>query len=599
MTERLAGRGQHVVMALAFAGAALVLLYVGRDQIIRGDALYYAGRLGSQPFLHGIFHSPANKYLIAAPLVLYDGMFHAFGLGADLPYRLVSTALVLLCGWLFFVLARRRIGFAALVPTVLVLLLGTGWETVLTAIRIPSLLATAAGLGALAVLDRDRPNGPAWAAGLLSVAVLSHPGGLAYVAAAGVMVAFRARNGAWKKLLTIVPAIVIFGGWYLFVREPSTPSLATTTAADVLSFGAHSWVTLVADVTGLAMITAHPSYDQAINQVVAAAVLGIFAGVLVARHREVAPRAWGLLLALAIVLCSARLSPGGAFRAPDSTRYLHAEVVLFMLVMVEVVSLARPRLWALGAIAAVLGFGLIYNLDSLRAGGANARLNSQLALGAYSAYELAGPRGTTQKRETAIGTPPSDYRKAARAFGSVALPPDELAGAAPEIRQAADSALAHVLGLALVAHGSPPRAGGAAPDVAPTTWGRRAGARAGCVTVAPSSPAVPGTTPAIPTRPPFRGKHALQRVIEGRSLELPTVPPIAELRPHGSRLIVKGPLAGIAVLTGREFDPPTALLDHMGAGTVGTVDLPRLPDGRNWSVLVGSRAPVTVCGGGT
>src|SRR5689334_22220093 len=119
---RLSSR-QTLVLILGFAGAAAVLLYVGRDQIIRGDALYYGGRLGSESLLRGLFHSPANKYLIAAPLVLYDGMFHAFGLSADLPYRIVSTALVLLCAWLFFVLARRRLGFAAVVPTALLLFL--------------------------------------------------------------------------------------------------------------------------------------------------------------------------------------------------------------------------------------------------------------------------------------------------------------------------------------------------------------------------------------------------------------------------------------------------------------------------------------------
>jgi hypothetical protein len=53
------------ILSIVFAAAAALLRYAGDDQVIRGDALYYAGRLGSESFLRGVFHSPADKYLIA------------------------------------------------------------------------------------------------------------------------------------------------------------------------------------------------------------------------------------------------------------------------------------------------------------------------------------------------------------------------------------------------------------------------------------------------------------------------------------------------------------------------------------------------------
>ncbi len=593
----------RLVILLAFAGAAAVLLYVGRDQTVRGDALYYAGRLGSEPFLRGVFHSPANKYLVAAPLVLYDGMFHAFGLSADLPYRIVSTALVLLCGWLFFVLARRRIGFAAIVPTVLLLLLGTGWETVLTVIRLPSLIATAAGLAALILLDRDGPRDEIWAGGLLSLAVLSHPGGLPYVAAAAVIVACRARERRWTSVLTVVPAIVIYGSWYLFLRVPSTPSLAAPTGlGDVISFAAHSWVTLVADVSGLAMVTAHPSYAQAINQLAAGALLGALVVVLAVHRRQVAPRFLGLLLALAISLCSARLSPGGAFRTPDATRYLHAEVVLFLLVTVELISITRPKVWVLGLSAAALGLGLIYNLDALRGGGATARFNSQVALGAYSAYDLAGSQATRSHAGrsgggsfAATGASPRDYERAADAFGHVGLSSAELSTASGAARRASDSALAQVLDLTVVGHGKPLPASGRAPVAVPTGSGRVAPSRGPCLTLAPPRAGQPDASIRTPARPQFRGAWALRRAIAHRPLQVPVVPLLGKAVPRTDRLLIRGDLATTAVLAGREFDPPSALLNHEGTGSTATVDLPTLPGGR-WRLEIGADSPVTVCG---
>src|SRR5581483_2903514 len=140
-------------LGLALALSATLLLYWGRGQTLGGDELHYAYRLSAQSLGHAMLYPPPDGYLIAAPLAVYKGLFETAGLGAYWVHRLVAVALVLACAVLFWAVARRAVGdLRALAPTVLLLLFGYGSEMVLTAERIPGLMALAAGLGALAAL---------------------------------------------------------------------------------------------------------------------------------------------------------------------------------------------------------------------------------------------------------------------------------------------------------------------------------------------------------------------------------------------------------------------------------------------------------------
>ena len=142
------------ILALAMVVAAGALIYWGRDQVMIGDDLFYAQRLSENALGHVILHS--NLYLIALPMVLYKAMFEVFGIGSYLPYRLAAIVLALLCAGLFYVIARRRIGsLLALAPTILLLFFGSGWEVLITGMRIPSLFAIASGLGAILLLERE------------------------------------------------------------------------------------------------------------------------------------------------------------------------------------------------------------------------------------------------------------------------------------------------------------------------------------------------------------------------------------------------------------------------------------------------------------
>ena len=111
----------------------------------------------------------------------------------------------------------------AVVATVLLLFFGSGWEEVLTAIRLPSLIAVASGLGALLALGRRELLWDVVATALLCVGVASHPTGVAFTAAAAVMVILSPAPEQWKRVWVVLVPAAIFVAWYLIWRT-TTPT---------------------------------------------------------------------------------------------------------------------------------------------------------------------------------------------------------------------------------------------------------------------------------------------------------------------------------------------------------------------------------------
>ena len=365
--------------------------------------------------------------------------------------RLVVTALVLLCAGLFFALARRRVGdLLAVPPTVLLLFFGSGWETVITPVRIPSLIAVAAGLGALIALEKRDRRGDIVAATLLTASVASHPVGLSFLAAAGVLVVFRPWPQPWRSAWLLAVPAAVFGAWWLFLRAPSTDAVFPTRPIDVVHFAVDSWTSITAAVSGLAGILDEPTFDQTVAQIAAAA---LFASLRrppgdAARSRP------GELLG----------RPGGAGRAgrihPSIPRRVPALARGGQVPLSGGRSLPAPagRRWRVppGCAAGrrwrsrgVLALGLVYNVDRLRDGGATARLDSQRALAQYTVYEMAGPSLREDFKPSEFAATAGEYADAAARYGSVTEPVAEIAAAAPLVREAADDALAGSFGLAL------------------------------------------------------------------------------------------------------------------------------------------------------
>ena len=257
--ERLESRGSEggkrsaplAILLLALVAVGALLIWLGRHQVMHGDDLIYAIRLSQHQLGDAILHS--NQYLIVLPMLIYQAMFATFGIGSTLPYRLLSVALLLLCSALFFIFARKRVGnLLAIPPTVLPLLLGPGWDVLLTGVRIPALISICSGFGALLLLRSDDRRTNGWGAGLLSVSVTSHPTGLAFLAGSVTLLVFRPGQHRWQTAWVVLIPATLFAIWFFFFREGLRARL--NGPGSVISFWFDSWNTLVAAVSGLSGI---------------------------------------------------------------------------------------------------------------------------------------------------------------------------------------------------------------------------------------------------------------------------------------------------------------------------------------------------------
>jgi hypothetical protein len=585
------------ILAVGMALSALALLYIGRGQTIRGDPLGYAARLATEPLGHAMLYPPGGKYLIAPALLLYDGMFEAFGLAADLPYRIVSTALILLCGGLFFVLARRRVGdLLALPPTFLLLFFGGGWEPVLTDIRIPSLVAVASGLGTLIALERRDRLGDIGATIMLTISVSSHPTGLAFLAASVILVAARPSPQRW--LTAWVPAIPAawFAAWWFFLKLPGTKAIFPTHPTDVVHFVVDSWTTLVATVSGLAGVISHPVFDQAVTQLAAAVLAAAIVVAVVLRFRQVPPSLWAALAALIVLLASTRLAPAGFLRTPDAARYLYPEGVLFLLLITEVAAVVELRRWGAAAATLILALGLVYNLDKLRDAGPIVRANSEAAVGAYTAYEIVGNRVRASYKPDVIGPTAGAYLAAAKAYGSAAVSQAELADGPLVMRQAADRALVGSLAIRLDPDPSRVSVDSRAPHLDRVIAGR-AVRDTGCVRMVPPEADGPEQT-LVAVDPSPSPNRILKAAIRNEPVKpVHRVPELAELSLRGGELLIRSSnkISRIAVLLGQFALPPSAQLDQVYGSRQATLRLPTGGLTRPWAVTIAASDPVTVC----
>ena len=167
--------------------AALVWAWSSQETLLN-DEWGYAFRAATEPAGQYLLQPPPGKHLIAIPLLLYKVAFDSFGIGSYAPYRIAHIVLLLLCAGLFYLLARRRIGDTlAVLPTAILLFLGSSWEVVAASFRSPSLVAIAAGLAMLLALERRDLKGDVAACLALALSLASHSTSFAFAAAAAVL----------------------------------------------------------------------------------------------------------------------------------------------------------------------------------------------------------------------------------------------------------------------------------------------------------------------------------------------------------------------------------------------------------------------------
>jgi hypothetical protein len=457
-------RQRRVALAALLGAVAismLAILFWSRGEWFYADDWTYFVSRRSWDF-HTLFY-PTVGHLIVLPLVLFKVLLEIFGATSAVPFRLAALLFVELNGVLVYLLARRRLDpWLALVPAVLMLLLGSGWEMIIAPFALNALMSIAAGLGMLLFLDRGDRAGDAGACLLLIASLASFSLGIVFGVIAAVELWQRPGWGRRQGWVYLLPAAV-YGVWLIWASQFHQNQLAATNIGPGPTAVAQGAAAVASSAFGVFRFPgpANPAAPDLGIQIDWGIPIALALGaVLVLRLRAAPPptaRAWALLVALLVLWGLLALSIGPA-RSPVASRYVYPGVLLALLLAIELAApLAISTGWRI-AIAAALGISLLANVDTIRVGGGYFRAEAGYNRSELAALQLARGRVSDDfvVEEGSSNLLPhgdmlfsaGDYFKAVDQYGSPAYSLSQLAAASPEQRAAADQELARALELA-------------------------------------------------------------------------------------------------------------------------------------------------------
>lgn len=216
-------RAAFVAHLLSLLATFAVLLYYGSHQWFFTDEWEFITRNLPGPARLGLF-VPHNEHWSTLPILIYRMLFAAVGLHTYLPYILVLIALHLTAAHLIWRLAMRAGGSAWIATSTVAvfLLLGAGWEQLVSAFQMSFSLSLVCGLGWLLVNDLDLP---AWArilSGWVLGVATSMSSGIGIPMIGVVAIAALARRGP-RDALTVASVPVLANlAWYAVVHPHAT-----------------------------------------------------------------------------------------------------------------------------------------------------------------------------------------------------------------------------------------------------------------------------------------------------------------------------------------------------------------------------------------
>jgi hypothetical protein len=440
------------LLAAAMAASGVLLVVMGsRLSFFLDDWVFI---LYKRDFSLDAFLSPDNEHLVAGPVAVWKLMLATFGLGSALPYRIVSTAMLLLGAWFLFVWIRRRLGgWPALLMTLPILFLGAAFEDLFWFASITFLGSMACGLGMLVALDRRDKVGDRLACAWLIGSMLFSSLWLAFAVGAVVDVALRHGDRDWRRRAYVVGVpVVLYAIWWLGWGDNGESSVTLHNIATTPLFVLDSFAAAIGSLVGLATpgegLPSPPGLDWGRPLAVA---LGALAAWRLYRLERV-PRSLWVVLAIALafwIFGGIAVKPG---RVPWASRYQYPGAAMVLLVaagMLRGLKLDRRLLpAALIAVAISLaGNGLLIQQSYDFYLG-----TSQLIKGNLTAMEIARntvePGFYLEEEFADTGFDHIDagsYFSAVDAFGSPAFTIPELQSSPEAARFAADKVLLNAL----------------------------------------------------------------------------------------------------------------------------------------------------------
>lgn len=461
------------IVGIAGLAAAAVILYTGRDTTFNQDELFYYARLvddggvlGSHPFGVGYLLAPSNGHLAVVGKLIYEALFATAGTGYFV-FRLVAVVAILVACGLFFELGRRRLpALAAIALTVLLLFFGAAWEVLLWPFDMHTVIALAAGLGAVLAIEAETRRGDLVACLLLVLAIGTIELGLAFLVGIAllILVGGRAPRRLW---IVLVPG-VLYSAWWVWSRHFDQPDIVWSNLRGLPESVLNSVGSTVGAIVG-AFDTGPGVMPQTLGIESWTGVLGVVAvGALCVAVviRRPPPALWCWVAVAAVYWSLIAL----AARPPDSSRYMFAGGILVLLIAADLSTAKRLSIPALGLLVVFLALSLSAQFAKLDDGRVAQVTDAQVSRTEYTMLELARDQGvdpdyrpsvdarvSAAGLQTITGLPAGFYFDAADRVGSLALPLAAIRAESEPLRAVADATLVGAVGTAPVKSAGPER----------------------------------------------------------------------------------------------------------------------------------------------
>lgn len=446
------------VMGLAALAYAALVVFLSKDAAFTYDDLTWL--VESDGFAPRGLLEPHYGHLAAITRFSYSAMLATVG-PHEIVIRLFLVVANAAAALLLYALARRRIGpVAALAPGLLLLYLGATPETLL-----PSFAsfgqAAAFGLGALLLLDRDgRRAGPP-ACLLLVLSVLSLEIGLAFAAAAAVLIL--AREDRLRRLWIVAVPFLVFAVWWLWARQFDESLASSSNLLLIPAYTADSAAAATSALAGLAH-TFGPQEGSPLALEWGRMIAPVLLAAVIWRAARHGVTAWLVAFAvLAVTLWSGFALGYGPLRTPDVDRYAYPVALAILLILVEAFRGTPRGRVAVLLLAGVVLFSLPANLDRMRTNSRADDANSLTVRAEQTAIEIARD-DIDPDFNGDLGLPDltkaSEYLAIVDEYRSLALSEAELEAEAGWVRDVTDAILLRAYQPRLVAAG---RAGAGRP----------------------------------------------------------------------------------------------------------------------------------------
>ena len=470
--ERDDGTSRQIATACLIAAMAIAagfLLIEAHGLTLLYDEWYfgYALRTGHEL---SAFLMPHNGHFVIIPVIVYKTVLEVFGVSGVLAIRLLAVAVHVSVGALLYVSLRRVFSpLAALVPSVLLLFLGSANDVIVDSHGWPLTLSVATGLAAWLALRERRLRWDIAAMALLTVGVCSDGYALPFCFGA-IVVILLDRESSWKRLWVPAVPLFIFALWWLVEGRTGGGGFAIANVAALPSFAFDSLAAALSALTGAFTVPGarFPSIDIAPGQALAGAFLvGLLALVLARQYRPPRQALPAIVALLVFWLLTASVATPA--RIPTSGRYFYVSVTLLILILAEGIAASRFRNEGAIALAAICAFALLPNIREMTYGADGFQTQSEIDRAVLGAANLAvghapgsatieSPEEGAEGNVFDLGLTLEQYVASRERFGTPAYSAAQIEAAQPIARAAADRVLARLLGLALAPAEAAPRA---------------------------------------------------------------------------------------------------------------------------------------------